>query len=214
MPLGQLARRILGTRFQPIGELYRAIFVDIGKVAEAVSRAIPSGAHCLDVGGGDGMLVDALLRLRPDIRVTMTDIAPEIGGFIAPERRNRVKLRPATSLAELAGETLRFHAVLIADVLHHVPPDARSGFLRDLVAICARSGSRILVVKDIEPGSLRSVLSVLSDKYVTGDRAVSLVASPELRARLQDAFGPQRIAGFEVTYPDPPNYCAVARLID
>ena len=212
MALGQLVRRVLGDRFQPVGEKYRAIFVDLGKVVEAMSRAISPGARCLDVGGGDGMVCDRLLAMRPDIHITMTDIASDIGGFIASHHSARVERRPRTTLADIAAAPAPFDAVLVADVIHHVPESARAAFLRDLAGVCSRCGSTVLVIKDIEPGSLRSVLSVLSDKFVTGDRAVSLIASAELQARIVETFGRQRIASLEVTHPDPPNYCMAIRL--
>ncbi|HTI67146.1 MAG TPA: hypothetical protein VL460_06325 [Caulobacteraceae bacterium] len=65
MTPGQLARKALGPAFQPVGEAYRRVFVDMDKVTDWMIGHIPAGAHVLDVGGGDGYVVGQLLAKRP-----------------------------------------------------------------------------------------------------------------------------------------------------
>ena len=195
MSPGQLARRLLGSHFQIAGELYRRIFVDMDKVTDGMIRHIPQGAHVLDVGGGDGYVVDLLLTKRPDIRVTMTDIAPEIGSFIRPANRDRVILKPGTDAAEVEGA---FDVITLADVVHHVPAPARPGFFAMLASVAARTGARTVLVKDVEPGGLRALLALWGDLYITCDKNVAFLPADRVE-----------IPGFEkreTAMPDFPNY--------
>jgi len=196
MTPGQLARRFLGPAFQPVGEFYRQIFVDMAKVAVWIEGYLPPDAHVLDVGGGDGYLVNLLLDRRSDIRVTMSDIAPTIGTFISKANSNRVELLAGTDASKVRG---RFDALTVADVLHHVPRAEREKFFAMLGDTAHRTGSSKILVKDIRPGNIRARLSLWSDLYVTGDKAVSLVTEDEIL-----------IPGFRCTVsamPDYPNYC-------
>ena len=212
MTPGALVRRMLGPWFTPVGELYRRIFVDLERVVDVLEPQLPQGAHCLDLGGGDGLVSNMLLSRRPDLRMTLIDVAERVGGFIEPRFADRVALRPATPLARLTAEGFRCDVVLMTDVVHHVPLDQRASFFGDLAAFCRSAGAARLLVKDVEPGSLRAGLGVLSDKYVTGDRQVSLLPHARLRAALEHAFGPDGLERFEASFPDHPNYCAVIRL--
>lgn len=212
MTPGKLARRILGSRFEPVAALYRRVFVDMDKVADTIAAALPHGARCLDVGGGDGSLAKMLLARRPDLRITLIDLNPEVGGFLEPALRERVELRPATTMADVAGEGFRCDAVILADVVHHVPEAARASFVRDLARLCETTGSRVLIIKDLQPGSFRAWLGRMSDHHVTGDREVVFIRHEDLRAAMESALGPGRVASVEASYPDAPNYCLSIRL--
>jgi 2-polyprenyl-6-hydroxyphenyl methylase/3-demethylubiquinone-9 3-methyltransferase len=211
---GQLARRILGPYFRPVGNLYRSIFVDISKVATAIASAIPDDAKCLDIGGGDGMIANTLLERRTDISITMIDLASSIGSFVDKKFSERITVLPETPVGEFAKQTGKFDAVIMADVLHHIPAGTRAQFFADLRSQMANSDCALLIIKDIEPNSLRGLLSVLSDKYITGDRHVSLISSSELREIVNDCFGQENITKFDVELPDYPNYCAVIQLCE
>ena len=196
MSPGQFARRLLGRHFHIAGDIYRRIFVDMDKVTDAMMPHIPRGAHVLDVGGGDGYVVDLLLAKRPDIRVTMTDIAPAIGSFISAVNRDRVTLLPGTDVATVEG---RFDVITLADVVHHVPVDHRPGFLAALAEAAIRTGATKVVIKDVQPGGLRSRLALWGDLYITGDKGVAFLQPEAL-----DVPGFARV---EQVMPDHPNYC-------
>jgi 2-polyprenyl-3-methyl-5-hydroxy-6-metoxy-1,4-benzoquinol methylase len=196
MPLGQIARRVLGPAFPVFGEAYRRAFVDIDKVADWMAARLPRDARVLDVGGGDGFVMNAVLARRHDIRLTMTDLAPRIGGVIAPAHRDRVEFRPATSVEAIDGS---FDVLTLTDVVHHVPVAARPAFFAAIVAAAARTGCRSVLIKDIQPGGLRAKLAELGDHYITGDLQVRQLA-PEAIV----------LPGFEraeLAMPDFPNYC-------
>lgn len=205
---GQLARRLLGPAFPFVGRLYRAMFVDLDEVAACVpaSRDDP---EILDIGGGDGELLNRLLRRFPRAHVTMLDLSDEVGGALPPELAARVTRRPGTSIRQYRGDAARaFDLVLVSDVVHHIPDDQRRAFFEDLRDLIA--GRRVtLFVKDIEPGSWRATAANLTDRYISGDRRAELVAEASLRRLLAEVFPGSRIAATDLIRRDPPNYALV-----
>jgi hypothetical protein len=209
MTVGTWARRVLGDRaFVRAADVYRRIFVDLDAVVDCLP-APPPGAEILDVGGGDGALLDRLLARHPDARATLVDLAPQVGVAIAPERRARVRLLPATRLADArAAGVPRPDWIVLSDVLHHVPRCEREGFLREAQS-AADGGAVTLVVKEVAPGGLRSALSVWADRWVSGDRGVELLAPADARALVAAVF-PELVAREVPLYErDRPNYCFV-----
>jgi 2-polyprenyl-6-hydroxyphenyl methylase/3-demethylubiquinone-9 3-methyltransferase len=213
MTLGALARRLLGPLFPAVGRAYRGFFVDVEAVAETLPPLAP-GTHVLDVGGGDGIVLDAWLRRHPGARATLLDLAPAIGGALSPEVRARVELVSATGLAEYrAARRPVGDVVVISDVVHHVPPAERAAFFDQLRALIVPRAA-LLVVKDIEPGGIVAALSWLSDRFVSGDRHVRLAPRAEVIALVRAAFGPVAMEETELLRLDPPNYCLVFRLAE
>lgn len=157
------------------------------------------------------MIVNAILKRRPDLHVTMTDIAPRIGTFLDPDLSGRVALHPGTAARAMIGTGRAFDAITVTDVLHHVPADARPAFWRDLAEICRDTGCRLLIVKDVRPGTIRGRLSLWSDWYVTGDRHVTLMTPDAMASDIREAFqgGIEALSHAE---PDRANYCWVVRL--
>lgn len=205
---GRIVRRLTGRHFNRLGDAYRRIFVDLDKVVATFAAVIPAGARVIDIGGGDGAVIEKLLTARPDLSVTMCDIAADIGQFLSPATRARVTLRPATDFATIDGA---FDVVTITDVVHHVPVDARDGFFRALAESAARWGVRQIIFKDVEPGGLRALLAVWSDWYVTGDRHVVAMSMRDFEARFDAHFpGVRR----QAVMPDHPNYCFILDLDD
>jgi len=203
MPPGQIARRLLGRRFGTVGNVYRRIFVNLERIVDVFERELPRNANVLDIGGGDGALVDRLLNRRPDLAVTMCDLAPHIGTFLSESNRTKVELLGATDFTDVAGA---YDAVTVSDVIHHVPADGRDRFFSSLAKSCDRWGCRKILLKDIEPAGWRANLSLLADKYITGDRHVVLFSRANF-AELARRHFPEAIRMSAV--PDWPNYCEV-----
>src|SRR5205085_11827768 len=109
----------------------------------------------------------------------------------------------ATDFAEGEGA---FDLVMITDVMHHVPVGERESFFASLAASCDRWGARRLFFKDVEPGHIRSLMSLLADWYITGDRHVVLFPRSAFgdMARRHFPSAEQRSA-----MPDRPNYCEI-----
>ena len=213
MALGQLVRRFLGPRLaRQSGGYYRAIYVDLAKVAAALATVIPPNAHLLDVGGGDGQPINYLLSIRPDLTITTLDPAPVVGQWLDPRYEGQVRRLPRTSLAEFVAYS---HAhpkvILIADVLHHIPKPARREFLDSVAALLERVPDLRIIVKDVEPGNWRALLGVWSDRYVTGDRNVSLISRDDVTSLFEEVLGPLHREDTDLFEKDLPNYAIVLR---
>jgi hypothetical protein len=208
MALGSAIRSLLGMRLaRRVGRCYRRIFVDLAQEAAALSTVLPSDAHVLDVGGGDGEPLNSLLALRPDLRITTLDLKPVVGEWIEARFALRVTRLGSTSLADyLAAGRPDPDALLIADVLHHIPVAERSGFLRSVRALLERAPHLRIIVKDVEPGSWRAILGSLSDRYLTGDLGVSPIARENLARLLEEQLGPLLREDTNLFATDPPNY--------
>lgn len=183
--------------------VYRRVFVDLEKVSAALLPYLPPGARVLDIGGGDGELLNHLLSARSDLTIDMVDIAPVIGKFIQPNHVSKVRKFTRTPVEDLPAENTGYDVALISDVMHHLPADYREAFLRSV-----RSRLRddaCLLIKDIEPGHAIAQLSLLCDMYISGDKGVSLISITDLKllcARL-DPASMSEIGLLEI---DRPNY--------
>ena len=208
MALGPAIRRFLGPRLAlAAGRRYRAVFVDLDKVAATLAVMIPRDAHLLDIGGGDGEPLNHLLARRPDIRVTTIDPAPVMGQWIETRFETRVTRMPGTSIVDyLARDMAAPQAVLIADVMHHVPPASRPVLVRCLGSLFERNPALKIIVKDIEPGSWRARLSYWADHYITGDRGVTLISQENLLELFTAELGRLRCEHSDLIVNDSPNY--------
>jgi hypothetical protein len=208
MSPGAAVRRLLGPRLARLaGGRYRAIFVDLTKVAAAIAGVIPRSAHLLDIGGGDGQPLNHLLALRPDLRVTTLDPGPLVGQWIETRFDAQVTRLPGTGIAEyLAAGRADPDAILIADVLHHIPETARANFLGSIRVLLERVPRLRIIVKDVEPGAWRALLGFWADRYITGDRNVSLISRDRLERLFDEALGPLRREDTDLFETDRPNY--------
>jgi hypothetical protein len=208
MALGSAIRSLLGVRLaRRVGRRYRMIFVDLAKEAAALSAVLPRDAHLLDIGGGDGEPLNCLLALRSDLRITTLDLKPEVGEWIEARFAPRVTRLARTSLADyLAAGGPDPDALLIADVLHHIPVAERAGFLGSVRALLERVPDLRIIIKDVEPGSWRAILGFWSDRYITGDLDVSLIARENLAHLMEEQLGPLHREDTSLFETDPPNY--------
>jgi cyclopropane fatty-acyl-phospholipid synthase-like methyltransferase len=206
MSLGSLARTILGQRWFPVvGGWYRGVFVDLERVVDCLPE-LPAGARILDIGGGDGQMINILLARHPEVAITMLDMSPRLGSFLKPEWKERVRLFPATSLRDYAkAEHEVPDLVIIGDVIHHVPEERRTEFFADLRTVL-RGQATTLFVKDLEPGHFRSTLSVLADRYVSGDKRVSLASREAVTLLVREAFPGAEVRSTQLFEIDCPNY--------
>jgi hypothetical protein len=201
-------RRLLGPRLSRwAGRWYRAIFVDLAKMAVVLAAVIPRDAHVLDIGGGDGEPLNHLLALRHDLLITTLDPAPVVGQWIDERFASRVTRLPGTSLEDyLSRGGANPDAILIADVLHHIPKSARTRFLTSVRILLERAPRLRIIVKDVEPGSWRARLGYWSDLYITGDRQVSLISRENVAHLLEESLGPLHREDTNLFKLDKPNY--------
>jgi 2-polyprenyl-3-methyl-5-hydroxy-6-metoxy-1,4-benzoquinol methylase len=212
MAIGKIARKVLGKKFYTIGCFYRSIFVDLGKVADAISPFIPHNAVVLDIGGGDGEPLNFLLSRRNDIKVKIIDQKQNIGKFITAEYLQRVELFPGMGIEEFFINTnQKINVIIISDVIHHIPSIERKAFFTELkTSLIDKYDSMTIIIKDIEPGYFRSFLSLFSDRYISGDKGVSLIDWRSLTKMMNDIFGGAIVIKQTALFTkDRPNYAIV-----
>ena len=211
MSLGSAIRKALGNRLsRRVGHHYRAAFVDLAKVAQALSAAIPADSNVLDVGGGDGEPLNYLLELRTDIRVTTIDLAPDVGQWVDSKHAARVVRMPRTSIAQYLAVVKQYPDVLmLSDVMHHIPASQRSAFFESVSTLLRYSPGMRIIVKDVEPGFAKALFGYWADRYITGDKAVSPVARVDLISLVQSNLGPMRYEETGLFEVDKPNYVLV-----
>lgn len=167
-----------------------AVFAHPDAIAACLPALAP-GSSILALTADDGALLQHILERNPSVR----------------------PLDPAQVLAQGAagGEPERPDVVLLADVLHHVAPAEREGYLRSLRE---RAGDDALfIVKEFAPGGARSRLGWLTDRALSGDR-VRFLPPFELRALAARAL-PGLVAVWTSLFAsDPPNYCFVFGRLD
>jgi len=183
--------------------MYRRIFVDLEQLSEVLLPHLPHSARILDIGGGDGELLNHLLRARPDLTIDMVDIAPVVGKFIQPDHARKVRKFTRTPVEDLPAENTGYDIALISDVMHHLPADYRETFLQSIRARLRNDGC--LLIKDIEPGHAISSLSLFCDMYVSGDKGVSLIPLQELEF-LCERLEPTSMSEIGLLKIDRPNY--------
>ena len=206
MKLGPAVRRMMTPSFErKAAEAYRSIFVDMRKVAMHMALALPDGAHVLDIGGGDGELLNLLLAERADIRVAMVDVAQSVGKFVEPRHGARVQFFPQTTIQEhRASVGAIYDAAIVSDVVHHIPLLVRAEFISTVQSSLKKNG--VLLVKDVEPGHAIAWLSLFCDQYVSGDRGVELISVSTLQALAAGCLPAHTTSEVGLLAHDKPNY--------
>ncbi len=170
---------MLGPIEAPISSAYRSMFINVPQLGEALT-AVPFGPRVLEVGVGDGMIASQLVTRRPDVTVLGIDLAENPGSLFDGDR-SRVQFRSVSTSDLLLEHPEPFDAIVIADVLHHVPPTMRPALLADVSAMLSDTG--VLLVKEMvvvaSPGYW---MGRFSDRYITGDRNVSFLRESDLES--------------------------------
>lgn len=213
MKVGPAVRKLLPASIErKASRLYRSVFVDLAKVAAVLSPTLPANAFVLDIGGGDGDLLNHVLEMRPDVRVAMVDIADSVGKFLNPRYNGRVELYPGTAIEDhVLASAGRYDAALISDVMHHIPEGRRAGFLRS-VAKALRPEAQMLV-KDVQPGHPIAQLGLFCDKYLSGDRGVALISAEQLCELSHAALAQHTAREIGLLKVDRPNYLVQLRFV-
>lgn len=206
MALGPRVRRLLPARLEKVAaDAYRGFFVDLDKVAACLAKHVPQDALLLDIGGGDGDLLNRLLAMRTDLSVDMVDIAGRVGTLLDARYESRVRRFPSTTLAQHAStHPGLYQAALISDVMHHIPPEQRTEFLRAAARSLKPAG--IAFIKDVEPGHPLATLGWLCDRYLSGDKGVSLVSIDSLRGLVDMSLKTEGFEELGLIQIDRPNY--------
>lgn len=208
MAIGPIVKKIVGPSLaRQIGAIYRSIFVDLDEVATALATHIPPEGEILDIGGGDGELLNKLLRRLPKVQVTMIDISSNIGSFLDQDLRARVTVRPSTTLKDYLQSAKKLNCIMINDVLHHISQNERNEFLQQAHSALLPNGK--LIIKEFAPGGFRSLLGLLADRYISGDRKVSFISQSDLETLVKRAIPVSAITATDLFAKDRPNYALV-----
>ena len=145
MALGPVLRHALGPLEQPVAALYRSVFIDLDAFVAQVALWAGRPGKLLELGCGEGAVLDRLADAFPEASITGIDITPRIGR-LSQAGRARVAFRQIT-MKDYAAESPGVADLLVAcDVLHHVPWEMHEDILRD-AGRAVRPGG-FIVIKD------------------------------------------------------------------
>jgi len=183
---GPLLRQIFGPYEHAVAEAYRRIFVDLDDLARLMAVWVPQAGKILEVGCGEGAMTERIVRIYPTATITAIDITPNVG------RLFRGPTFAVTFSQETVEEVVRrepksFDLVVLADVMHHVPLEARRSLMTAIHQSMASDGS--LIFKDwVISATPIHWLCEASDRYLTGDN-VSYFTMDGISFLLTDTFG-------------------------
>jgi 2-polyprenyl-6-hydroxyphenyl methylase/3-demethylubiquinone-9 3-methyltransferase len=167
--LGTRVRRLFGRYERNVAAAYRRFFVDLDAFAAELGRQVPDAKSILEIGCGEGQMTERLVRIYPRATVLGIDLIEEPGRLFRGDT-SRVRFA-STSLASIAGDQPSFDLVVLADVLHHLPLEARSEFLSLAGATVAPGGT--FALKDwARIPTLGYALGYCADRFITGDPVV------------------------------------------
>lgn len=208
MSVGRAVRDLMGPAFPLAGRVYRRVFVDVRKVADHVPE-LGQDALLLDVGTGDGEILNHVLDRQPTVRVVALDTITDVGGWLRPDLAHRVSLRPGTLVADyVRDDGPPVDAALLSDVVHHVPQESRPQLFRDVLAAFG-DHPPVVIVKDIIPFGARSAFAFWADRNITGDKGVRAVGPAELVDIVRSVWPEARVRSTGLERVDNPNYCLV-----
>jgi len=210
MSIGKITRKLLGKYFDPVGKIYRAFFVNVDIFVSSLP-VFEKGQDLIDIGGGDGEILDKILTQNPHIKAILIDISSNVGRMISNTNLKRIKLLPGYSIKKYINSSKFSTAkyLMLSDVLHHIPPNNRKAFFEDIFSLCNKNTT--LIIKDIEPGFFKSILSLLADKYISGDKQTSLISQENVTEEIKKKYPEIKIQKTTLFKKNPPNYCLVFR---
>lgn len=205
---GPLIRRLFGPYERGVAEAYRRIFVDLDQFAELMCTWVPQAERVLEVGCGEGAMTERIARTYPTASVTAIDITPNLGRLFRGPASN-VKFCQETIADVAFRETASFDLVVLADVIHHVPADARVPLIRAIDQAMTPNGS--LLFKDwVVSATPIHWLCAMSDRYLTGDN-VAFCTMGDINALVTGTFGSRSIRRIETVRPWHNNVAVLVR---
>ncbi len=188
--IGPWLRRRLGTLERPAVEIYRRAFIDLDALAAWIRTRVPAPARFLEIGCGEGALVERLARAYPNADVTAIDVGSQ-PGRLCIVKEPRIRFSQMTAAALRVEETGGYPLVILCDVLHHVPRQEREKLLMDAAALVAPGGS--LVCKEwVRQHTLAYLMGYMADRFITGDD-IHYMSEAELCALARRVCGPHAI---------------------
>lgn len=135
-------------------------------------------------------MTERLVRTYPAASVTAIDISQRVGRLFRGDA-SAVTFRQETVESVACREPASFDLVVLCDVMHHVPVDARGPVLSAIHRSLAPDGS--FLFKDwVISSNLVQWLGEISDRYLTGDDVAYFTMSG-IGTMLIGEFGPGTI---------------------
>ena len=167
MSIGSSVRKSLGHFEKPISNLYRSFFLDISCLAHQIALWV-NAYKILELGCGEGALIECLSKEYPDAELVGIDISSEVGRMFNGDG-NRVKFRQQRIEDFVQDNFESFDLIVISDVIHHVPWEMHDKFIKTAKKVVKPGG--YMVLKDWEfTYTPIYLLGYLSDRFITGDK--------------------------------------------
>jgi SAM-dependent methyltransferase len=175
----------------------------VQRIATIVAPLIPPESRVLDLGAGTGAVAQAVIQLRPDIKLTALE----------------VKARPDAVISEIEydGRTIpfadgAFACVMLVDVVHHAFEPVR------LLSEARRVSSQRVVIKDHRADALGSRVILSFMDWVSNARnGISMPYTYWTRAEWREMFAQAGLeeeswSGHLRLYPPPATFLFDASL--
>ena len=205
---GPLIRRMFGPCERGVADAYRGIFVNLDDLARLMGAWVPQAHKILEVGCGEGAMTERLVRTYPAAAVTAIDITPRVGRlFRGPASAVNFSRETVENVARR--KPAAFDLVVLTDVMHHVPIDARRSLMCAIDQAMAPRGS--LIFKDwVVSSNPIHWLCDASDRYLTGDD-VSYLTLEGINTLLTDTFAHEAIRQIGTVRPWCNNVAVLVR---
>jgi 2-polyprenyl-3-methyl-5-hydroxy-6-metoxy-1,4-benzoquinol methylase len=205
---GPMIRQLFGPYERTVAEVYRHIFVNLDDFAQLIFTWVPRAQRILEVGCGEGAMTERITRIYPSASVTAIDIIPKVGRMFRGDRSNVTFCQE--SVEAVAGrQPASFDLVILADVIHHVPADARRSLMCGIDQAMTPDGSFIFKDWIITKRPIHWLCGV-SERYLTGDE-VSYLTMPIIEGLVVDPFGPNTIRKTTTVRPWDNNVAVLVR---
>jgi len=186
MALGPFIRKRLGVFEKPISDAYRNFFMSLKDLTHSIKIQVPNAKTILEVGCGEGAIIDLLCELYPSTTIIGIDIIEHVG-------RQFQKINPNVSFKRIRIEDFvvenddLFDMIYLGDVLHHIPLKEHVDFLLNVKKALKPDG--VLCLKDIDRNAgTVSFLGEFADRYITGDD-VNYQTIDEFKNLINKTFG-------------------------
>jgi 2-polyprenyl-3-methyl-5-hydroxy-6-metoxy-1,4-benzoquinol methylase len=208
MQPGPAIRRLFGPYEYKVAEAYRHIFVNLDDFARLIHTWVPQARRILEVGCGEGAMTERITRIYPAATVTAIDITSKVGRMFRGNRAN-VTFSEESVEAVASRHPTSFDLVILADVIHHVPIEARRSLMHGIDQAMTPDGS--FIFKDwLAKKTPINWLCGASDRYLTGDN-VSYLTMPIIEDLVTDPFGPSAIRQTATVRPWDNNVAVLVR---
>jgi len=194
---------MFGRHERLIADLWRGIFMSSHHWTRTIGTWAPQPRCILELGCGEGCSTMQLANAYPDAMIDAVDIASQIGRlYQGPTDRVRFRIVTAEELAKESPEA--YDLIVVTDVLHHIPREARDSFLASVRVLLAPKG--ILAFKDWHRNwTPIYYLGYVADRWLTGDR-VAYLTRAEARLAMDNVFGANCISAEQTIAPWFNNY--------